>query len=99
MTVVLRASSFASGSEAQDYVQRVVNRNRDRIAQWLSGGAGERLVLTADFPGEITGRLLPAATALAGRAPFDVSTVRVVLQRDTAAANGFVVRYAYPTEE
>ncbi|RAG86184.1 hypothetical protein DN069_07870 [Streptacidiphilus pinicola] len=99
MTVVLRASTFSSRSAAQGYVQRVVDRNHDRIALWLAGGPGNRLVVTAAFPGEVTGRLLPSATALAGGGPFDVSAVRVVLERAADAANGFVVRSAYPTED
>jgi hypothetical protein len=77
----------------------VVDRNLDRIALWLVGGPGERLVITAAFPGEVTGRLVSSAMTLAGSGPFDVSAVRVVLQRDSDAANGFVVRYAYPTED
>lgn len=96
---VLRSSAFASEAAAQQYTQRVVDRNRDRIARWLAGGAGERLVLQSSFAGEVTGRLLPLGMVLAGRGPIDVRAVRVVLQRDDEAANRFIVLSAYPTED
>lgn len=96
---VLRASSFSSESTAQSYVQRVVDRHRDRIAQWLDSGPGNRLALQSHFAGETTGRLLPVGMVLAGLGPVDVSSVRVVLQRDRLDADRFTVRSAYPTED
>ncbi|QMU76443.1 hypothetical protein GXW83_12535 [Streptacidiphilus sp. PB12-B1b] len=96
---VLRASSFSSASAAQTYVQRVVDRNRDRIAQWLESGPGDRLVLQSHFAGEVTGRLLPVGMVLAGRGPVEVSSVRVLLQRDSLDRGRFTVRSAYPTED
>ncbi len=96
---LLRSSTFETPAAAQEYVQRTVDRNRDRIARWLAGGEGDRLVLQAGFAGEVTGRLLPLGMVLAGRGPIPVRAVRVVLQRDDAAANRFVVFSAYPTED
>jgi hypothetical protein len=96
---VLRAGSFEDRGAAEEFVQRAVDRQPDRIAHWLASEQSARLVIEAYFDGETTGRVVPWGLALHGAGALKASGVRVVLRRDAAQRNGFLVLTAYPTEE
>lgn len=93
-----RESSYTDTASAQEFTQRTVNRATTPIRRWLGAGTSARLALTGHFPGEVTGRVQTAAMLYAGRGAYDVSTVRVVLQRDRQAPNGFRIAATYPVE-
>lgn len=93
-----RESSYPDLDSAQDFTQRTVNRSTVPIRRWLGAGTAARLALTGYFPGEVTGRVQTAAMLYAGRGAFDVSCVRIVLQRDHRSATGFRVAATYPIE-
>jgi hypothetical protein len=93
-----RESSYPDLASAQDFTQRTVNRSTVAIRRWLGAGTAARLALTGYFPGEATGRVQSAAMLYAGRGAFEVSSARVVLQRDHQAATGCRVAATYPVE-
>ena len=95
---VNRSSSYPDLATAESFTQRVVDRNRTRVHQWLSGETGERLTLTGFFHGETTGLLQTRGMLYAGRGAFEVSGVRVILQRNPAQPDAFRVYSTYPIE-
>lgn len=95
---VNRTSSYPDLATAEYFTQRVVDRNRARVHQWLARETAERLTLTGFFHGQTTGLLQSRGMLYAGRGPFEVSGARVILQRDPAQPNAFRIYSTYPVE-
>jgi hypothetical protein len=95
---VNRTSSYPDLAAAEYFPQRVVDQNRARINQWLARETAERLTLTGYFHGQTTGLLQSRGMLYAGRSAYEVSGVRVILQREPAQPNAFRIYSTYPIE-
>jgi Bacterial CdiA-CT RNAse A domain len=96
--MLTRTATYPDRATAVWCTQQVIRLNAERIAAWLAQGTRRRLTLEGSWPSrdEPVGRVLLQSMFFAGRGPVDVRSARVVLERDDAAAEGFVTRTSVP---
>ncbi|MEU0398736.1 RNase A-like domain-containing protein [Streptomyces sp. NPDC006197] len=93
-----RAATYSDRETAQWATQQVVTRNEQVVHRWLAQGTRPRLTIEAAWPSrpEPVGTVALQAMVLAGRGPVEVRAARVVLRREPASRNGFVVYTSFP---
>ncbi|WP_327324031.1 hypothetical protein OG735_17095 [Streptomyces sp. NBC_01210] len=96
--MLTRSATYPDREAAQWATQEVVNRNEQAIHRWLAQGTRPRLTIEAAWPSRTdpVGRVLLQAMVFAGRGPVDVRAARVVLRREPAGPQGFVVHSTFP---
>lgn len=90
------ASTYESFTEAKKYANKVAERNKQAIENWLKSGKGATKAFTAKVPGDEIGRRLTREEAKRGSDPNASDDATVVIKRDPAAPDGYLVITSYP---